>query len=99
MTLRLKALRSLRWNYRANQLWGLFFEAECDCWQCDGCFPVFDHHFEPPREIPCPSCKGRGTEPCGERNLTQLLLDPAYFIARMEAKRRLSAQLAEGVFA
>ncbi|HEX5594162.1 MAG TPA: hypothetical protein VFX35_12550 [Solirubrobacterales bacterium] len=95
MKLRIKALRSLRWNYSWRDCWGLFLEAECDCALCDGCFPQFDVRYDPPREIPCPHCGGRGTEPARERNITQLLFAPDYFLSRQEAKRDLRSRIAE----
>ena len=92
----LKALLSLRWNHDSwlDRLSYLLAEAECDCALCDGCFPQFDTRYDPPREIPCPHCQGYGYEPGRERNITQLLTTPNYFIARQEAKRDLRRRLA-----
>jgi hypothetical protein len=102
---RVRALRSLRWNYPKllDAFSYLLDEAECDCSQCDGWIPQFDvdalQEMGEWREIVCSRCGGRGFEPAGERNIVQLLDDPAYFIHRQEKKRDLRTALAEGAFA
>lgn len=95
MTLRLKALRSLRWNYRWRGVWAwLKGRQRCRCPLCEGDGQVCKNFSigapGRPEIVGCPRCDGDGEVP-GPRGCRRILSEPGPVIAEQ-------TQLAEGVF-
>lgn len=96
MKLRLKALRSLRLNYKWRGVWvWLKGRAVRRCIPCQGDGRICKH---PPLHIPpcghelkvCPACLGDGKQ-FGKRGYQRILFEPKQVLAEQEAT-------AEGVF-
>lgn len=89
MKLRIKALRSLRWNYKWSGAWNWLKGRHC--WKCWGAGEVVEH--APPTDplridspTTCPTCNG---EP--KRGYQRILSEPEQVLAEQD-------QLASGAY-